>query len=184
LQWVNPAFTALTGYTPEEAIGKNPRQLVKSGKHDRMFYKTMWEPILAGQVWRGETINRRKDGSLYVEDQTITPVRNESGKITNFIAIKQDITERKQAEEQTRKKDERHRNVIESIFKFVPEGVLVLTESQNLLKHNKAFDDIVQKYAPLLGYTEQELAEKIVEQLRSKILSGDTTEICIPKKSE
>ncbi|HKZ40764.1 MAG TPA: hypothetical protein VJ044_07360, partial [Candidatus Hodarchaeales archaeon] len=101
-----------------------------------------------------------------------------------FLAIFQDITERKQADETLRKKDEHHKAVIESIFKFVPEGVLVLTESMNLMKHNMAFDDIVQKYAPLLGYTEEELAEKIIEQLRSKILSGDITEIHIPKKSE
>lgn len=89
---------------------------------------------------------------------------------------------RRRAEEALQKKEEHHKAVIESIFKFVPEGVLVLTESLNLLRHNKAFDDIVQKYAPLLGYTEQELAEKIIEQLRSRIVSGETTEISIPKK--
>ena len=91
--------------------------------------------------------------------------------VVGTVSFGRDIIERKRAEEQIRKKDEHHKDVIESIFKFVPEGVLVLTESLNLLKHNKAFDDIVHKYAPLLGYTEEELAEKITDQLRSKIVT-------------
>ncbi len=98
ITWVNPAFTRLTGYTPDEVLGQNPR-LLKSGKHDQVFYQHLWETILSGQVWQGEMINRRKDGSLYTEEQTIAPVRGERGEISHFIAIKQDITERKQAEE-------------------------------------------------------------------------------------
>ena len=97
ITWVNPAFTRLTGYTLEEVLGQTPR-LLQSGKHDQAFYKNLWDTILSGQIWHGEIINRRKDGSLYTEDQTITPVRDEHGEISHFIAIKQDITERKQAE--------------------------------------------------------------------------------------
>jgi len=99
IQWVNPTFTTLTGYTPAEAIGKNPGELVKSGHHGWPFYQQMWETILAGQVWQGETINRRKDGHLYTEAQTITPVYDERGEITHFVSIKQDITGRKRLEE-------------------------------------------------------------------------------------
>ncbi|MDE2180349.1 MAG: PAS domain S-box protein [candidate division NC10 bacterium] len=95
--WVNPAFATLTGYTSEEVLDRNP-SLLKSGKHDENFYRHLWETILAGQVWHGEIINRRKDGSLYIEDQTITPVRDKRGDITHFIAIKQDISERRRAE--------------------------------------------------------------------------------------
>jgi diguanylate cyclase (GGDEF)-like protein/PAS domain S-box-containing protein len=95
--WTNPAFTRMTGYTADEAIGRKP-SLLKSGQHDEQFYRTLWQTVLAGQVWQGETINRRKDGSLYVEEQTIAPVRDESGQITDFVAIKQDVTPRKQAE--------------------------------------------------------------------------------------
>ncbi len=98
IQWVNPAFCDLTGYTTAEVLGKNPRDLVKSGQHPPKFYKKLWETILAGQVWRGEIINRRKDGSLYFEEETITPLRNGQGQISHFIAIKQDITGRKQLE--------------------------------------------------------------------------------------
>ena len=99
MTWVNPAFTKLTGYSLEEAIGQNPR-LLKSGTQDQPFYESLWNTILSGQVWSGEIINRRKDGALYTEEQTITPVRDAQGDIIHFIAIKQNITERKQAEEE------------------------------------------------------------------------------------
>jgi len=100
--WVNPAYTSLTGYTPAEVLGQSTR-ILKSGRHDQSFYQNLWETILSGRVWHGETINRRKDGSLYTEEQTITPVRDERGAISHFIAIKQDVTERKRAEEELRR---------------------------------------------------------------------------------
>src|SRR5450759_3675662 len=102
VEWFNPAFTQLTGYTAEEAIDKNLRDLVKSGKHDQAFYKDLWDTILAGRPWHGEIINRRKDGSLYTEAQIVTPILDASGTITHFIAIKEDITERLQLEAQYR----------------------------------------------------------------------------------
>ncbi len=92
IRWVNPAFERLTGYSAEEAIGENPR-LLRSGMQSPDFYRQMWETIRAGQVWRGELVNRRKDGSLYVEHMTIAPVRDANGVITDYIAIKEDITE-------------------------------------------------------------------------------------------
>jgi PAS domain S-box-containing protein len=97
IQWANPAFSALTGYPLEEVVGQNPK-LLKSGHHDAEFYQALWSAILRGQVWRGEVVNRRKDGSLYSEEMTITPLVQADGSITHFIAIKQDITLRKQAE--------------------------------------------------------------------------------------
>jgi PAS domain S-box-containing protein len=99
IQWVNPAFTALTGFTAQEAYLNNPRQLVRSGLHNPEFYKDMWDTILAGKVWRGEVVNRHKNGALYTEDMTITPVRAEGRAISYFIAIQQDITARKQMQE-------------------------------------------------------------------------------------
>jgi len=102
IEWVNPAFTQLTGYTAEEALGKNPRHLVKSGKHPQAFYDDFWQTILAGRPWHGEMINRRKDGSLYSEDQAVTPILDASGAITHFVAIQKDITERLQLEAQFR----------------------------------------------------------------------------------
>lgn len=98
IKWANRSFSALTGYALDESEGKNPRELVRSGAHDQFFYKDMWDTILAGKVWRGELINRRKDGTTYVEEQTITPVRDEHNEIQHFIGIKQDITQRKHIE--------------------------------------------------------------------------------------
>jgi PAS domain S-box-containing protein len=99
--WTNPAFTEMTGYTSEEILGANPRVL-KSGRHEESFYAGMWETILSGRVWGGEIVNRRKDGSLYTEEMTITPVLDDGGGISNFIAIKRDISERKNLEAQLR----------------------------------------------------------------------------------
>jgi PAS domain S-box-containing protein len=96
--WVNTAFERLTGYRAAEAIGQTPR-LVNSGCHSPRFFKVMWDTILTGQVWHGELLNKRKDGSLYHEEMTVTPVRGASGEINHYIAIKQDISERKRAEE-------------------------------------------------------------------------------------
>ncbi len=102
IQWVNPAFTQLTGYALEETLGRNPGELLKSGKHLPEFYRDFWETILGGRTWRGEMINRRKGGSLYHEEQTVTPILAASGTITHFVAIKEDITERLQLEAQFR----------------------------------------------------------------------------------
>ncbi len=96
--WTNPAFTEITGWRLEEIRGRNPNVL-KSGLQRDAFYRQLWETILAGGVWRGELYNRRKDGSIYLEEMTITPVRNEDGAITHFVAIKEDLTSRKRQEE-------------------------------------------------------------------------------------
>ncbi len=101
ISWVNPAFTRITGYTLEEARGKNPRFL-KSGAHDQTFYRTLWSTVLAGDVWRGEIVNRRKDGAFYTAEMTITPVRGERGEIEHFIAVTTDVSERIRTHEQLR----------------------------------------------------------------------------------
>ncbi len=102
IEWINPAFTALTGYSSKEAIGKNPRDLVKSGVHDQAFYRHIWETLNSGEVWRGQMINQRKDGTQYTEGQTITPVKDAIGRTTHFIAIKRDLSEQARLEEQLR----------------------------------------------------------------------------------
>jgi PAS domain S-box-containing protein len=116
IQWANPAFSALTGYSQEEAIGKNPRDLVRSGAHDRAFYEDLWTTILSGRVWWGDMINRRKDGTLYTEEMTITPVSDPEGGITHFVAIKQDVSARKRIEEEARTQADQivvHRRLLE-----------------------------------------------------------------------
>jgi PAS domain S-box-containing protein len=115
IQWSNAAYTRLTGYTAAEARDKNPRELVKSGLHDDTFYKEMWDTILAGQIWQGKLINRRKDGTLYTEEQTITPVIDDTGVITHFVAVKQDITEREKAAAALRQSEVRQRALLKAI---------------------------------------------------------------------
>jgi PAS domain S-box-containing protein len=131
--WTNPAFTALTGYTKEEAIGQNPR-IVKSGLHDLAFYQNLWQTILSGRVWHNEIINRRKDGDLYVEEMTLTPVRSTGDEITHFIAIKQDVTERRRTENKLRETKDQ----LEAILRGVADGINVLDAASQLVYVNEA----------------------------------------------
>ncbi len=96
--FANRAFCTMTGYAPEEILGQTP-DFLKPGEHDAGFIQSLWETILSGRVWQGELTNRRKDGTLYHEEMTITPILGVQGEISHFIAIKQDITKRKQLKE-------------------------------------------------------------------------------------
>ena len=100
IQWANPAFTQITGFSIAEVLGRNPSDQLKSGKQDQAFNRHMWETILSGQEWRGDLVNRRKDGSLYDEALAIAPVIGCDGAIHNFIAIKQGSSDRKRTEQQ------------------------------------------------------------------------------------
>ena len=92
IQYVNPGLELITGYSKDELLGQTPR-IFKSGEHGRLFYKQLWDTIKAGNIWNGRLTNRRKDGRVYYEDATISPVKDSSGKIMNFVAVKRDITE-------------------------------------------------------------------------------------------
>lgn len=96
--WVNAAFSERSGFSAQEAVGQTP-SFLKSGRHDTSFYRELWQAILAGRVWRGEVVERRKDGSLYTADEVITPLRDDKGTVTHFVAIQHDITLRKQEAE-------------------------------------------------------------------------------------
>ncbi len=97
IEYVNPAFTRMTGYTAAEAVGRNPR-LLKSGCQDEAFYHDLWTTLTSGKIWHGIFHNRRKDGTLYWESATLSPVRDAEGRVRRYIAIKEDITERREAE--------------------------------------------------------------------------------------
>jgi PAS domain S-box-containing protein len=101
IEYVNPAFSRVSGYSRAEALGKNPR-ILKSGKQGEDYYKRLWTTIRGGQIWQEEITNRRRDGAFYNEQMTITPVRDQRGEITHFIAIKAEVTERKRLEQQLR----------------------------------------------------------------------------------
>ena len=105
IEYANPKFESLTGYSRAEALGNNPRVL-KSGEHDVAYYKNLWDTISSGKIWQGEFHNRRKDGSLFWESATIAPLINADGQITDYIAIKEDITVQKELQEQLRQQNE------------------------------------------------------------------------------
>lgn len=99
IEYVNPHFTKVTGYSAGEAVGQNPR-ILKSGWHTPTFYRELWRTLLAGEEWHGEFHNMRKNGEIYLEDASIAPVKNAAGGITHFIGVKEDVSERRWAEEE------------------------------------------------------------------------------------
>lgn len=99
IQYANPAFERITGYSRNEALGQNPR-ILKSGKHDEAFYKAIWDTLVEGKTWEGRFINKRKDGGIFIEEATISPVRDTSGAIINYVAVKRDITRELKTEQQ------------------------------------------------------------------------------------
>lgn len=102
IEYVNPAFERITGYSLEEVKGKNSRFL-KSGQHPPEFYENLWKTILSGKSWQGIIVNRRKDGKEYTEEMIISPIKNDRGEIISFVAIKKDVTERIKAEEELKR---------------------------------------------------------------------------------
>ena len=98
--WTNPAFADMTGFHADDAIGQTPGTLVKSGVQDAAFYEKFWSTLRSGQRWEGDIVNRRKDGSLYHEHLSVTPVKNDRGVTTNFVAIKLDLTHEREMQAQ------------------------------------------------------------------------------------
>ncbi len=137
VSWANPAFEAMTGYSLTEILGRK-LNILKSGQHPAKYYANLWDTILAGKVWRGEIINRRKDGSTYVEEQTITPVFNPNQDLTHFIAIKQDITKRKEA--QNALENERER--LYSLLDGLPAYVYLKAPDYSIRFANRQFHDL------------------------------------------
>lgn len=132
IQYVNPAFEQHLGYTKEEIVGETPRVL-KSGVHDAAFYRALWETVLAGRVYRGTMINRHKDGRLVHEEKTISPVRDEAGRIVLFIATGTDVTARCAAEAEVRRSEESLRTMNEELEHRVAERTLELARANERL---------------------------------------------------
>ncbi len=140
IEYVNRSFTSVTGYLPSEVIGKNPR-ILKSGTQSREFYKDLWNTLMDGKQWEGEFHNRKKNGEMYWENATITPIKNNNGEIVRYIAIKEDITRRKIAEQQLRESEEKFRSMISNLpgvvyrcaydsdwtLYFITDGIINLT---------------------------------------------------------
>jgi PAS domain S-box-containing protein len=145
IEYVNPRFTELTGYSFEEALGQNPR-ILKSGYISNDTYRNLWETITGGGEWKGELLNRKKNGELFWEFATISQIRNSAGEITHYLAVKEDITKRKIAEEAVRKSDEQFRQVWNNAF----DGMRVIDENGTVVMVNDA-------YCRIVGRTRDEL---------------------------
>ena len=151
IEYVNTKFTELTGYSSEEAIGQNPR-ILKSDRVPPDTYEELWGTITAGREWRGEFLNLKKNGGLYWESASISPIFNDQGAITHFVAVKEDITERKRAEKALRESEARFRNILEN----APIGMSVMSlEGRFMLVNNSLCE--------LVGYEREEL-EKLTFQ--------------------
>jgi len=121
IEYVNPRFTEVTGYSLKETVGQNPR-ILKSGHHNTEFYQNLWNTISSGSDWRGEILNKKKNGEEYWESALISPVKNEKGEIKNYIAIKEDITERKE----TLIALEQNNQLINAMLDNLPVGIFMI----------------------------------------------------------
>ncbi len=154
IQYVNPKFTAITGYTLEEVLMQNPR-LLKSGEMPIKEYKVLWETITAGGEWRGEFHNKKKNGELFWEFASICPITDESGAITNFLAVKEDITERKRTEEALRKSEEK----FVKAFNTAPAAVGIITRKE------MRYLEVNEGFVELSGYSRAEVVGRTVLEL-------------------
>lgn len=153
IEFTNPGFTEITGYTYEEALGSNPRFL-KSGHHDADFYKLLWSTINSGKVWQGEFYNRKKDGEYYWEQAHIGPIKDEQGNITHFVAIKFDITKKVESE-----------NYLKAITSAIPELIFVMDEDGRYV-------DIIIADTESLNYVKEKYLGKTVDEVLSASLAA------------
>ena len=145
---VSPRFVEITGYSPEEVIGRNPR-ILQSGRQDASFYRAMWGEIVSRGHWSGDIWNRRKDGSVYPEWLSVSAVRDDSGKVTNYVAVFTDLSERVAAEQAVRNSEQRYR----TMFEDAPEGVWIIGADERTVEVNQHLCD-------LLGYPREDMLGK------------------------
>jgi len=176
IQYVNPAFTKMTGYSREEVLGKNPRVL-RSGHHAPDFYEGLWKTIKSGEVWHGDMINQRKDGTLYSEEMRIAPVRSLSGEVVSYIAIKHDVSEQRAAEEA--------KAFLAAVVESSEDAIIACTLTGIILTWNRGAEcifgyhaeDVIGKQIPMLMPSEKLLhittiAEQVAQGKSGKHYEG------------
>lgn len=134
IQYVNPKFCDLTGYSYDESIGQNPR-ILKSGVQTSEFYKGLWDKIKSGDVWHGEFLNKKKNAELYWESASISPIKDQDGKIINFVAVKEDITDRKKVERELFDS----KNFLDRIINSIADPIFVKDSRHRWVLLNDAF---------------------------------------------
>lgn len=155
IEYSNPKFTEISGYTAAEILGKNPK-ILKSGFQTKEFYTNLWQTIIAGNIWKGEFQNKAKNGNLYWEHATITPIKGETGEITSYLAIKEDITAQKKAEETLKESEEKYR----FIFANNPQPMWIY-DLETL-----AFLEINNSATQHYGYSREEFLSMTIKEIR------------------
>jgi PAS domain S-box-containing protein len=150
IEYANPKFEEGSGYALEEVLGKNPR-ILKSGRHDPEFYRELWETISSGQVWRGVFNNKKKDGTLYWESTTIAPVLDENNKVTNYVAIKEDVTEQRKTEEQLRKLSQAVEQSGNTVMILDGRGMIEYVNSKFTEVSGYSFEEVLGRSPTLLS---------------------------------
>ncbi len=143
IEYVNPKFVQVTGYTLAEALGKNPR-ILKSGEKNPEAYRELWETITAGKEWRGEFHNKKKNGELYWEFASISPIRDPAGRVTHFVAVKEDITARKQTEAERDKLIHDLQEALASVKSL--SGLLPICANCKKIRDDKGYWSQVENY--------------------------------------
>lgn len=162
IEYANDAAIRITGYCRDEVIGKNPR-FVKSGKTSPETYCDLWDALTAGKVWRGEFHNQRKDGSVYDEFATISPLRQPDGTITHYVAVKEDITERKKAAQALQQSELFAKATIDAVAK----SLCVLDKTGTILAVNKAWRDFYDANQPSFGHRDYSIGTNYLEVCRT-----------------
>ena len=170
IEYVNPKFTQVTGYTLEEAIGQNPRVL-KSGLMPETGYRELWEMITAGHEWRGEFHNKKKNGEVFWEAASISPIINEEGVITHFVAVKEDITERKRTEDALRT----NLQLLETLLHTIPCPVFYKDKEGRYLGCNRLFAEQIRGVTEeeIIGHTLYDLPDSVPPELAEMYYEQD-----------
>lgn len=153
IEYVNESFCLITGYGLKEVVTQNPR-ILKSGKHSLSFYQNLWDTISSGKIWKGELINRRKDGSIYWEQASIYPLRDEKQRITHYIKVSEDISLRKTSEKEIMERETQYRTVVDQ----ASDGIY-LVDFQGQIR------DINKSGCKMLGYSKDEMLQKTMDEI-------------------
>jgi len=165
IEYVNPKFTKLTGYTIDEVLNKNPG-ILKSGEQTQEFYKNLWDTLLSGKVWSGILHNKKKNGELFWESAIMSPVKNEAGEITHFVSVNEDITARKNEEKALVNSELRYRR----LFEAAKDGILILNAQTGIIEDSNPYiteilgyskDQIIGNHLWELGFLKDKAASKI-----------------------
>jgi len=177
ITYVNPAFEATTGYRREEVLGQNPRVL-KSGAHNRAFYEDMWQQLARGQTWRGRLINKKKDGTLYHEEASISSVADDRGRVVSYVAVKRDITRETDLEKQFHEAQrmEAVGQLAGGVAHDFNNLLSVILGCVEILQDRAGLDETTTKY---LGMVHQ--AAKGASQLTSQLLAFSRRQVLVQK---